>query len=47
MGQTCVCANRLYAQDKIYDQFVEKLSKKVGGDEDRRRHRTGAWCRGR
>jgi succinate-semialdehyde dehydrogenase/glutarate-semialdehyde dehydrogenase len=29
MGQTCVCANRLYAQDKIYDEFVEKLSKKV------------------
>src|ERR1700688_1948257 len=26
MGQTCVCANRIYAQDKIYDQFVEKLS---------------------
>jgi succinate-semialdehyde dehydrogenase/glutarate-semialdehyde dehydrogenase len=29
MGQTCVCANRIYAQDKIYDQFVDKLSKKV------------------
>src|SRR4030081_3457456 len=29
MGQTCVCANRIYAQDKIYDQFVEKLSKEV------------------
>ncbi len=29
MGQTCVCANRLYAQDKIYDEFVQKLSKKV------------------
>src|ERR1700729_3963027 len=29
MGQTCVCANRIYAQDKIYDQFVEKLSNKV------------------
>ncbi len=29
MGQTCVCANRIYAQDGIYDQFVEKLSKKV------------------
>jgi succinate-semialdehyde dehydrogenase / glutarate-semialdehyde dehydrogenase len=29
MGQTCVCANRLYAQDKIYDEFVEKLSRKV------------------
>ena len=40
MGQTCVCANRIYAQDKIYDQFVEKLSKKVVGDEDRRRHRS-------
>jgi succinate-semialdehyde dehydrogenase/glutarate-semialdehyde dehydrogenase len=29
MGQTCVCANRLYAQDGIYDAFVEKLAKKV------------------
>jgi succinate-semialdehyde dehydrogenase/glutarate-semialdehyde dehydrogenase len=29
MGQTCVCANRIYAQDNIYDEFVEKLSKKV------------------
>ncbi len=29
MGQTCVCANRIYVQDKIYDQFVEKLSNKV------------------
>jgi len=29
MGQTCVCANRLYAQDKIYDEFVQKLTKKV------------------
>src|SRR5271165_855082 len=29
MGQTCVCANRIYAQDKVYDEFVQKLSKKV------------------
>lgn len=29
MGQTCVCANRIYAQDKIYDAFVDKLAKKV------------------
>ncbi|WP_426421640.1 NAD-dependent succinate-semialdehyde dehydrogenase [Bradyrhizobium genosp. A] len=29
MGQTCVCANRLYAQDKIYDEFVKKLTAKV------------------
>lgn len=24
-GQTCVCANRIYVQDKIYDAFTEKL----------------------
>jgi succinate-semialdehyde dehydrogenase/glutarate-semialdehyde dehydrogenase len=29
MGQTCVCANRLYAQAGIYDAFVERLSRKV------------------
>ncbi|MET3917510.1 succinate-semialdehyde dehydrogenase/glutarate-semialdehyde dehydrogenase [Variovorax sp. OAS795] len=28
-GQTCVCANRLYVQDGIYDSFVEKFSAKV------------------
>ena len=28
-GQTCVCANRLFAQDKIYDAFVEKLAAAV------------------
>ncbi|MFO1220917.1 MAG: NAD-dependent succinate-semialdehyde dehydrogenase [Burkholderiaceae bacterium] len=27
-GQTCVCANRLYAQDGIYDAFVAKLAEK-------------------
>ncbi|MEW6640541.1 MAG: NAD-dependent succinate-semialdehyde dehydrogenase [Pseudomonadota bacterium] len=29
MGQTCVCANRIYAQDSIYDAFVKKLAEKV------------------
>jgi len=29
MGQTCVCANRIYAQDGIYDAFVKKLSAKA------------------
>jgi succinate-semialdehyde dehydrogenase/glutarate-semialdehyde dehydrogenase len=29
MGQTCVCANRLYAQEGIYDDFVSRLAKKV------------------
>jgi len=28
-GQTCVCANRLYVQDGVYDAFVEKLAVKV------------------
>ena len=26
-GQTCVCANRLYVQSGIYDEFCEKLTK--------------------
>lgn len=29
MGQTCVCANRIYAQDAIYDEFVSRLARKV------------------
>jgi succinate-semialdehyde dehydrogenase/glutarate-semialdehyde dehydrogenase len=28
-GQTCVCANRLYVQDGVYDAFVQKLAAKV------------------
>ncbi|NVJ97610.1 MAG: NAD-dependent succinate-semialdehyde dehydrogenase [Alphaproteobacteria bacterium] len=28
-GQTCVCANRMYVQDGVYDTFVEKLAAKV------------------
>lgn len=28
-GQTCVCANRIYVQEGIYDQFVEKFAAKV------------------
>jgi succinate-semialdehyde dehydrogenase / glutarate-semialdehyde dehydrogenase len=30
-GQTCVCANRLYVQEAVYEQFVEKLAAKVAG----------------
>jgi succinate-semialdehyde dehydrogenase/glutarate-semialdehyde dehydrogenase len=29
MGQTCVCANRIYAQAGIYDAFVGKLTEAV------------------
>ncbi len=25
-GQTCVCANRIYVQDRVYDRFAEKLA---------------------
>ncbi|MEK7231910.1 MAG: NADP-dependent succinate-semialdehyde dehydrogenase [Pseudomonadota bacterium] len=39
-GQTCVCANRIYVQEGVYDQFAQKLAAKVaamkigGGLED-------------
>jgi len=29
-GQTCVCANRIYVQDAVYDAFAEKLKTAVG-----------------
>ncbi|VVD83749.1 NAD-dependent succinate-semialdehyde dehydrogenase [Pandoraea anhela] len=29
-GQTCVCANRFYIQDSIYDTFAEKFAARVG-----------------
>ncbi len=30
MGQTCVCANRIYAQSGIYDEFVAALAAAAG-----------------
>jgi succinate-semialdehyde dehydrogenase/glutarate-semialdehyde dehydrogenase len=29
-GQTCVCANRIYVQEGVYDAFAEKLANAVG-----------------
>ena len=29
-GQTCVCANRLYVEDGVYDEFARKLAVAVG-----------------
>jgi succinate-semialdehyde dehydrogenase/glutarate-semialdehyde dehydrogenase len=29
-GQTCVCANRIYVQEKIYENFAKKLATRVG-----------------
>ncbi|MDK6792796.1 aldehyde dehydrogenase family protein, partial [Escherichia coli] len=28
-GQTCVCANRIYVQDGVYDAFAQKLAAAV------------------
>jgi len=28
-GQTCVCANRIYVQDAVYDAFAAKLAEKI------------------
>jgi succinate-semialdehyde dehydrogenase / glutarate-semialdehyde dehydrogenase len=30
-GQTCVCANRLYVQEGVYDAFIQKLTEKAKG----------------
>jgi succinate-semialdehyde dehydrogenase/glutarate-semialdehyde dehydrogenase len=29
-GQTCVCANRMYVQDGVYDEFAKRLVARVG-----------------
>jgi len=55
-GQTCVCANRIYVQDAVYDAFAEKLKAAVGkmkiGDglkarPSRAAHRHEGGCQGR
>jgi succinate-semialdehyde dehydrogenase/glutarate-semialdehyde dehydrogenase len=30
-GQTCICANRFFVHEKVYDEFAEKFAKKVSG----------------
>lgn len=44
-GQTCVCVNRIYVQDAIYDTFVSKLSTAVArlvvGDGQKDTHQIG------
>ncbi|MDX2135759.1 MAG: NAD-dependent succinate-semialdehyde dehydrogenase [Saprospiraceae bacterium] len=32
-GQTCICANRIFAQDGIYDAFLEKFAAAVAGQK--------------
>jgi succinate-semialdehyde dehydrogenase / glutarate-semialdehyde dehydrogenase len=41
-GQTCVCANRIYVQDGVYDAFAEKLKAAAEEDEGGRRARRTA-----
>ena len=38
-GQTCVCANRLFVQDKVYDAFAAKLAERGEGAQGRPGHR--------
>ena len=38
-GQTCVCANRLFVQDGVYDAFAAKLAARVRQAQGRPRHR--------
>ena len=42
-GQTCVCANRIYVQDGVYDAFAAKLAEKVKALQGRRRAPSPAW----
>ncbi len=30
-GQTCVCANRIYVQDSVYDAFAAKIAERIKG----------------
>ena len=41
-GQTCVCANRIFVQDTVYDAFAEKLADARAQARGRRRHRGAA-----
>ena len=29
-GQTCICTNRVFVQEEVYEVFVEKFKKAVG-----------------
>ena len=46
-GQTCVCANRIYVQDSVYDAFAAKLAEAVQTLTAGQRARAGRRRRGR
>ena len=33
-GQTCVCANRIYVQDGVYEQFVERFAARFKAEQE-------------
>ena len=46
-GQTCVCANRIYVQDSVYDAFAAKLGREGEEVQGGPRHRGGRDTSGR
>ena len=28
-GQTCICANRIFVHEKVYDEFLDKFTQEV------------------
>jgi succinate-semialdehyde dehydrogenase/glutarate-semialdehyde dehydrogenase len=44
-GQTCVCPNRILAQDGVYDAFTKRLNEAAGAIKVRRRVRAGCGDR--
>ena len=44
-GQTCVCTNRIYVQESVYDEFAKKFSAAVARAQGRRRPRCRAPSR--
>ena len=43
-GQTCVCANRILVHAPVYDEFSEKLAKRVAAMPVRAVYRMHAQC---
>ena len=40
-GQTCVCTNRIYVQERVYDEFAEKFAAAVAGSRSAPASRPG------
>jgi succinate-semialdehyde dehydrogenase/glutarate-semialdehyde dehydrogenase len=38
LGEACTAANRIYVHESVAEAFTEKLHRRHGGTEGRRRH---------